>query len=153
MGRHNDRGRAPYRQTLAALGWYFDRQQYRGIFVAEADDGYVGKARPAEEEAECHAEGLSFPRSDVQALIAAAAASTDSPAMASTLCPTGYAPFMSAVGELYDRNDARQVSLLEVSNGFVLGFTARGENGHGLERQRVLLDRAGILDLLHKAGV
>lgn len=153
MGRHNSRGRASYKEALAALGWYFDRQQYRGIFVAEADDGYIGKARPAEEEAERHAEGLSFPRSDVQALMAAAAASTDTPAGASALCPTGYGPFMSAVGELYDRNEARQVSLLEVANGFVLGFTARSENGRGLERQRVLLDRAGILDLLHKAGV
>lgn len=153
MGKHSGRGRAPYREALAALGWYFDRQQYRGIFVAEADDGYVGKARPAEEEAERHAEGLSFPRSDVQALMAAADASTETPAETSPLCPTGYGPFMSAVGELYDRNDARQVSLLEVTNGFVLGFTARGENGRGLERQRVLLDRAGVLDLLHRAGV
>src|SRR5690242_14822974 len=52
MGKTTTVARPAYRQALEAIGWYFDQQLYRGVFVAEVEDGYIGKARPAEEDAE-----------------------------------------------------------------------------------------------------
>ena len=78
MGKGKAPVRPTYRQTLEAIGWYFDQQNYRGIFVAEVEEGYIGKARPAEETAELHAEGFTFPHDDVAALINSAADMDDS---------------------------------------------------------------------------
>ena len=141
-----------YREALQAIGRYFDQQFYRGVFVAEVDDGYVGKARPGEEDAEMHAEGFTFPHADVQALIVSTAGQTgtvDGP----DHCPFGYGVFMAAVGEMCDRTGARLVSILEVTQGFILSFTTASADGKGVERRRHLLDRAGVEELVAQAGV
>lgn len=153
MGKEKGAGRPTYRQALEAIGWYFDQQLYRGVFVAEVDEGYVGKARPAEEDAELHGEGFTFPHDDVLALIKTASAGGPAPDSVTSLCPGGYGPFMRAVGEMCDRTEASYVSVLEVTNGFVLGFTTHAKDGKGLERRRHLLDRNGIEDLMNRAGV
>src|SRR5947208_1095978 len=124
MGQGKDTIRPTYSQTLGAIGWYFDQQNYRGIFVAEVEEGYIGKARPAEEAAERHAEGFTFPHDDVAALIDSAASGATPPEHTSPLCPSGYRTFMCALGEMYDRAGASYVAVLEVTDGFVLGFTA-----------------------------
>lgn len=153
MGKDRGKERPTYRQALEAIGWYFDQQLYRGIFVAEVDEGYIGKARPAEEEAEMHGEGFTFPHDDVLALMKTAAAGGALPQNMMPLCPGGYNTFLRAVGEMCDRVDASYVSVLEVTTGFALGFTTRAKDGKGLERRRILLDRPGIEDLLNRAGV
>jgi hypothetical protein len=152
MGHGQDTVRPTYSQTLGAIGWYFDRQNYRGVFVAEIEAGYIGKARPAEETAELHAEGFSFPHEDVAALITSAAAGSVPRESTSPLCPEGYGPFLRAVGEMCDRTGASYVSVLEVTNGFVLGFTVPSKDGHTMERRRSLLDKAGIDDLMDRVG-
>jgi hypothetical protein len=152
MGHGEDTVRPTYSQTLGAIGWYFDRQDYRGVFVAEVEAGYIGKARPAEETAELHAEGFSFPHEDVAALINSAAAGTAPSESTSPLCPEGYGTFLRAVGEMCDRSGASYVSVLEVTNGFVLGFTVPSKAGHTMERRRSLLDKAGIDDLMDRVG-
>ncbi len=153
MGKEKRQTRPTYRQALEAIGWYFDQQLYRGVFVAEVDEGYVGKARPAEEDAELRGEGFTFPHDDVLTLIKTAAAGGPAPDSVTPLCPGGYGPFMRAVGEMCDRTEASYVSVLEVTNGFVLGFTARAKDGKGMERRRHLLDRNGIEELMNRAGV
>ena len=153
MGKGKAPVRPTYRQTLEAIGWYFDQQNYRGIFAAEVEEGYIGKARPAEETAELHAEGFTFPHDDVAALINSAAAGATPPESTSPLCPSGYRTFMCALGEMYDRAGAGYVSVLEVTDGFVLGFTAPSKDGRKPERRRSMLDKAGINDLLDRAGV
>lgn len=153
MGKANEAARPAYRQALEALGWYFDQQLYRGVFVAEVDDGYIGKARPAEEDAELRGEGFTFPRDDVAALIAAMPADSSFVQNDSPLVPGGYHIFMRAVGEMCDRTGARHVSILELTNGFILSFTAHGKDSGGVERRRHLLDRAGIENLMTTAGV
>ena len=152
MGHGKDTVRPPYSQTLGAIGWYFDQQNYRGVFVAEVEAGYIGKARPAEETAERHAEGFTFPHDDVAALINSAAAGAAPPESTSPLCPEGYGTFLRAVGEMCDRTGASYVSVLEVTTGFVLGFTVPSKDGHTMERRRSLLDKAGIDDLMDRVG-
>ena len=152
MGKGKDTIRPTYSQTLGAIGWYFDQQNYRGVFVAEVEAGYIGKARPAEETAELHAEGFSFPHEDVVALLNSAAAGSAPPESTSPLCPEGYGTFLRAVGEMCDRTGASYVSVLEVTNGFVLGFTVPSKDGHTMERRRSLLDKAGIDDLMDRVG-
>ena len=149
MGKRQTAGRAAYGEALRAIGWYFDQQRYRGIFVAEVDDGFVGKARMAEDVDEAHAEGFSFPRTDVSALMVSAAVGGGVPDSRPPQCPDGYGPFMHAVGKMYDRNAARCVTLLEVANGFVIGFTT-ARDGKAV-RRRLLLDRAGIEELMDRA--
>ncbi len=151
-GRTNaTRGRSPlsYREALEAIGLYFDQQLYRSIFVAEVDDGYVGKACPAEEEAGLRAQGFTFPFDDVRALVArngdAAVAPPDG---GPPHCPDGYAAFMRAAGAHCDRAAASYVSVLELNSGFVLSYTAR--SGSGRERRRLMLDRIGIGELLNE---
>lgn len=150
-GRGSDR--PAYRQALEAIGWYFDQHMYRGVFVAEIADGYIGKARPAEEDAETNAEGFTFPHSDVSALMAAAANGGPAPEHAPPFCPVGYGAFMRAVGEMYDRNEASLVSVLEVTNGFIIGFTVPARDGRKLERRRLILDQNAIGELINKAGI
>lgn len=147
MGHRAESARTLYRDELAALGRYFDQQLYRGIFIAEVDDGYVGKARPAEEDAEMQAEGFTFPHSDMQALMANAGTADGLAADGPPFCPGGYGLFMRAVGEMCDRVNAGYISVLEVIDGFVLGFNAPAKNGRGLERRRYHLDRVGIAEL------
>ena len=103
MGKANEAARPAYRQALEAIGWYFDQQLYRGVFVAEVEDGYIGKARPAEEDAELRGEGFTFPRDDVAALIAAMPDDSTFVQNDSPLVPGGYHIFMRAVGEMCDR--------------------------------------------------
>ena len=157
MSTGKDPVRPTYRQTLEAIGWYFDQQQYRGIFVAEIEAGYIGKARPAEETAELHADGFVFPHDDVAALINSAASSAAAgaapPESTSPLCPEGYGAFMRALGEMCDRTGANHVSVLEVTDGFVLGFSVPSRVGRTMERRRSLLDKAGLNDLMDRAGV
>ena len=155
---HTDR--PAYRQALQAIGHYFDQQSYRGIFVAEIDEGYIGKARASHEEVELYAEGFSFPLNDVEALIAnpLPRGFVDGPPH----CPYGYGLFMQAVGEFCDRNNASYVSVLEVTNGFVLCYTIgsqrdsgrRGRKGgdHRPERRRFVLDRVGIEEMVNGAA-
>jgi hypothetical protein len=152
MGNGKDAVRPTYSQTLGAIGWYFDQQNYRGVFVAEVEAGYIGKARPAEETAELHAEGFSFPHEDVATLINSAAVGAAPLEGTSPLCPEGYGTFLRAVGEMCDRTGASYVSVLEVTNGFVLGFTVPSKDGHTVERRRSLLDRVGIEDLMDRVG-
>jgi hypothetical protein len=153
MGKGKGTVRPTYRQTLEAIGWYFDQQNYRGVFVAEVEAGYIGKARPAAESAELHAEGFTFPHDDVAALINSATANMAPPENTSPLCPEGYGTFMRVLGEMYDRTGASYVSVLEVTDGFVLGFTVPSKDGRTLERRRSMLDRAGISDLMDRVGV
>ena len=139
---------------MEAIGWYFDQQLYRGVFVAEVEDGYIGKARPAEEDAELRGEGFTFPHDDVTALIAAHARRLHVRSRAPRRSvPGGYHLFMRAVGEMCDRTGARYVSILELTNGFILSFTTHAKDGRGVERRRHLLDRAGIENLLTQAGI
>jgi hypothetical protein len=152
MGNNKDTVRPTYSQTLGAIGWYFDQQNYRGVFVAEVEAGYIGKARPAEEAAELHAEGFTFPHDDVAALINSAAAGAAPSERTSPLCPAGYGPVLRAVGEMCDRTGASYVSVLEVTNGFVLGFTVPSKDGRTMERRRSVLDRGGIDDLMDRVG-
>lgn len=153
MGKKPSSGRPTYGQALEAIGWYFDQQLYRGIFVAEVDDGYVGKARPMEDRAGTRTEGFTFPHSDVSALATAAAAGHALPDSAPPFCPEGYSVFMRAVGEMYDRNSASYVAVLEVANGFILSFTATSRDAGKPVRRRLLIDRAGIEELMNKAAV
>ena len=59
---------------------------------------------------------------------------------------------MRVLGEMYDRTGASYVSVLEVTDGFVLGFTVPSKDGHTMERRRSLLDKAGIDDLMDRVG-
>jgi hypothetical protein len=152
MGNDKDTVRPTYSKTLGAIGWYFDQQNYRGVFVAEVEEGYIGKARPAEEAAELHAEGFTFPHDDVAALINSAAAGAAPSERTSPLCPEGYGTFLRAVGEMCDRTGASYVSVLEVTNGFVLGFTVPSKDGRTMERRQSVLDRGGIDDLMDRVG-
>ena len=153
MGKTTTAARPAYRQALEAIGWYFDQQLYRGVFVAEVEDGYIGKARPAEEDAELRGEGFTFPHDDVSALIAGMPGDSTVIESASPLCPGGYHLFMRAVGEMCDRTGAHYVSILELTNGFILSFTTHTKDGRGVERRRRLLDRTGIENLLTQAGI
>jgi hypothetical protein len=159
MEDRNQVARPAYREALQAIGHYFDQQAYRGIFVAEVDEGYIGKARSAYEEAELHAEGFSFPLDDVQALIASPITTSSAAVDGPPHCPYGYGLFMQAVGEFCDRNDACYVSVLEVSSGFVLCYTSncgpRRRGGKGApkaERRRFVLDRTGIEEMINHAS-
>jgi len=144
-----DRTAYSYREALEAIGFYFDQQLYRSVFVAEVDDGYVGKARPAEEEANVHAEGFTFPFNDVRTLIAnIGGAAVEPPAGGPPHCPYGYAAFMRAAGAHCDRAGASYVSVLELNNGFVLSYTTQSASGS--ERRRLMLDRVGIGELLNE---
>ncbi len=158
--------RPAYREALQAIGHYFDQQSYRGIFVAEIDDGYIGKARSAYEAAELYAEGFSFPLDDVQALIDSPLTTSSVAVDGSPHCPYGYGLFMQAVGVFCDRNDACYVSVLEVTSGFVLCYTVAGaragrrSGGHRggkgaekTERRRFVLDRMGIEEMMNLASV
>jgi len=139
-----------YREELEAIGLYFDQQLYRSVFVAEVDDGYVGKARPAEEEADLHAEGFTFPFADVHTLVAnIGGATVEPPDGGPPHCPYGYAVFMRAAGAHCDRAGACYVSVLELNNGFVLSYTV--QDGAASERRRLMLDRIGIGELLNEA--
>jgi hypothetical protein len=51
-----------------------------------------------------------------------------------------------------DRAGASYVSVLEVTNGFVLGFTVPSKDGRTVERRRSVLDRGGIDDLMERVG-
>jgi hypothetical protein len=115
------------------------------------DEGYVGKARPAEEEAELHAEGFTFPYDDIKALIATTGQPVSLPGDGPPLCPGGYGLFLRAVGEMCDRAGATSVSVLEVTSGFVLGFNAKPKGGRSTERRRHHLDRVGIDELTNHA--
>ncbi len=152
MIESREAARPPYRQALKAIGRYFDEQPCRGIFVAEVDEGYIGKAYPAHEPAELHAEGFTFPFEDVRSLIQVAtgtAPTVDGPPH----CPYGYGVFMEAAGEVCDRAGASYVSVLEVTNAFVLCFTVPREDGRDLQRRRYVLDRIGVEELLNGATV
>ncbi len=162
MEQLDQTGRPGYRHALQAIGHYFDQQLYRGIFVAEIDDGYIGKARSAHEDAELYAEGFSFPHDDVQALIDSPLTGENAPIDGPPHCPYGYGLFMQAVGELCDRHEASYVSVLEVTNGFVLCYTVDAaptrDSGRRLggrrnepraERRRFVLDRVGIEELMN----
>src|SRR6185312_15496812 len=76
MSKVSQAGRPVYKQELAAIGWYFDHNRSRGVFVAEIHGGYLGKASSAEQVAETRAEGLSFPRAELSNLIHRAAMGT-----------------------------------------------------------------------------
>src|SRR2546421_4476280 len=89
MGNGQDTVRPTYSQTLGAIGWYFDQQKYRGVFVAEVEAGDIGKARPAEETAGLYAEGFTFPHEDVAALSNSAAAGAPPPAGTTPPLPGG----------------------------------------------------------------
>lgn len=151
-GHGQDAARSPYKDELAAIGRYFDQQLYRGIFVAEVDEGYIGKARPAEDLAELKAEGFTFPYDDVRALIANTSAgapgslSHDGP----TLCPGGYGLFLGAVGAMCDRVRASYVSVMELNTGFLLGFSTATTDGRPLERRRYHLDRLGVEEMINR---
>ena len=139
--------RPRYREALEAIGRYFDQQLYRSIFIAEVEDGYIGKARPAEEEVELRAEGFTFPADDVRALIADAASTPPEPIDdGPPYCPDGYGVLMRAVGTRCDALAARDVAVLEVINGFVFSYTTMA--GDSATRHRILLDRTGIEDLI-----
>jgi hypothetical protein len=153
MGKKEATPRPAYRQALEAIGWYFDQQLYRGIFVAEVAEGYIGKARPAEEDAELRGEGFTFPHDDVAALITGMPEGSKAIEAGPPLCPGGYYLLMRAVGEMCDRVGASYVSVLEMTNGFVLSFSTQSKDGRGLERRRHLLDRSGVENLLTKAGI
>ena len=152
MGKGSGRTHPTYNEALGAIGRYFDQQLYRGIFVAEVDDGYIGKAHPAEEDAELHAEGFTFPLDDVSALLDYAPAAAQSLDEGPPLCPEGYGVLLSAVGHLCDHNGARCVSMRETRRAFVLGFSAPAKGG-GQERRQYVLDRSAIEELLARAGV
>lgn len=147
------RSRLSYRQALEAVGWYFDRQQFRSIFVAEVDDGYVGKARPASQAAELYGQGFHFPHADVAELSATINPAVTPYENAPPLCPGGYSTFLAAVGEMYDRSDASYVSVLEVNDGFVIGYNAASKDGGKQEHRRRMLDRSGIDDLMDRVDI
>lgn len=139
-----------YAQTLEAIGWYFDRHSYRHIFVAEVADGYIGKASAARDDEERQVEGLSFPRADVTALLAEVPRAGARAEGGPPLCPDGYGAFMHVIGEMCDRNQAELVSLVEMVDGFALGFTAQAPDGHHTLRRRLLIDRVGIEELMSR---
>ncbi len=152
MFKDDEPNRRPYREALAAIGCYFDRHLYRGVFLAEVPDGYIGKAHPAEEHAELRAEGFTFPSSDVEALIADTDERDVVPESTPPFCPSGYKVFLRAVGAMCDHASAQHVSLLETTSGFVLGLSVPAKQQRRLERRRILLDRGGIDELLSKVS-
>lgn len=141
--------RPTYREALEAIGRYFDQQLYRSIFIAEVDDGYIGKARPAEEDVELRSEGFTFPSDDIRALIADAVGAPpelidDGP----PYYPYGYGVFMRAAGARCDRSGGHEVAVLEVMSGFILSYTTT--EGGNATRHRVLLDRTDIENLVNE---
>ncbi len=143
MSKTSRGGRPGYGEELAAIGWYFDHNRSRGIFIAEVEGGYLGKASAAGQAAETYAEGLDFPREELKQLILRAAMGPTIPEKAPVFCRAGYSAFMGAFGNLCDQQAATNVSVLEVSEGFVVGYTLPNS-----ERRREFLDATGIDDLL-----
>jgi len=143
-------GGLTYGQSLEIIGRYFDQQNYRGVFVAEGAEGFVGKARPAAQDVELRAEGFSFPFDDLRAR----AADPPTPPIpvedGPPFCPDGYAVFMSMIGDWCDKKGGSLVSLLEMTTGFILSYT---ESHDGMAvRQRLVLDRAAIEDMMSSAN-
>lgn len=143
--------RLPYRLSLGAIGRYFDKMDCRGVFVAEVDSGYIGKAYNVQQEAELLAEGFTFPFEDVNALVASPLMDAYPPTDSSPNCVYGYGLFMQAVGELCDRLDASYVSILELTRGFVLCYSVREEGRNPCERRRLALDRDSIEEIMERA--
>jgi len=142
-------GKLTYRQSLEIIGRYFDQQHYRGIFVAEVAEGFVGKARPATQEVDLHAEGFTFPLDDLRALATDASVPPVLVEDGPPFCPDGYSVFMRTVGAWCDKQSASLVSLLEMEAGFILSYT---ESHNGVStRQRIVLDRAAIEDMMNEA--
>jgi hypothetical protein len=143
MSKTSRGGHTSYGEELSAIGWYFDHHRSRGIFIAEVEGGYLGKASPAEQAAETYADGLNFPREQLSKLKLRASMGTTIPEKAPVFCRAGYGAFMGAIGHLCDERAATNVSVLEVSDGFVVGYTLPTS-----ERHREFLDAAGIDELL-----
>lgn len=141
-----------YKMALGAIGRYFDQQTNRGIFLAETADGYVGKAYSgAAYEAEMHAEGFSFPHEDIRALIASPIMHAPPPTSTPPNCVYGYGLFMQAVGDMCDRSQASYVSILEVTQGFIVSYTLQPDTKRAPERISMVLDRTGIDDIMNQS--
>ena len=138
-----------YEMTLSAIGSFFDQQEGRGIFLAEVDEGFIGKSFSGDQEVELRADGFSFKREDVAALMQNAWVSDVAVRSTSSHCIDGYGVFFRAFGAECDRIGATYVSLLEVKDGFVACYTDRMTSRP--VRRRIFFDELAIGDL--QAGV
>ena len=141
--------RPSYQDSLRAIGRYFDRNVYRHVLVAEVDDGYVARAFSGHQSS-LRAEGIALPMSDVLALIAAQDQGRDgtgSDLKMPPLLPTGYEDFFRTLGHDMDAAKAGFVTLLELSTGILVSYTAKGLKG-GPERAQTFYDPPRIDDLL-----
>jgi hypothetical protein len=142
--------RPTYQDSLRAIGRYFDRNVYRHVLVSEVDDGYIARAFPGQ-QANLRAEGIALPMSDVLALIASQEQGRGvqvSDVKMPPLCPTGYEDFFRSLGFDLDAAKASNVSVVELSGGFVVAYNARA--GRGTERAQMFYDPQHIDDLLTK---
>ena len=140
--------RPTYQDALRAIGRYFDRNLYRHVLVHEVEDGYVARAFPGL-QGNLKAEGIALPMSDVLALIASqglgrGVAVTD--VKMPPLCPTGYEDFFRALGFELDASNANNVSLVELSSGFLVAYNTR--SGRGIDRAQMFYDPSHIDELL-----
>lgn len=140
--------RPPYQDSLRAIGRYFDRNVYRHILVSEVNDGYIARAFPGQ-QASLKAEGIALPMSDVLTLISSQeqgrgvqVADVKMP----PLCPTGYEDFFRALGHDLDTAQAGDVSVVELSGGFLVAYNTR--SGRGIERAQMYYDPRHIDEIL-----
>jgi hypothetical protein len=142
--------RPTYQDSLRAIGRYFDRNVYRHVLVSEVGDGYIARAFPGM-QGNLKAEGMALPMSDVMGLINSQEQGRGAPAgevKMPPLCPTGYEDFFRSLGFDLDAVEATKVSLVELSGGFLVVYTARGKDGP--ERAQMFYDPPRIDVLLTK---
>jgi hypothetical protein len=140
-----------YQDALRAIGRYFDRNIYRHVLVSEVEDGYIARAFPGKLSI-LKAEGIALPLSDVRALIASQSqvrGMTLADVKMPPLCPTGYEDFFRALGFDLDAAQARHISVVELTGGFLVAYTAKGQDGN-LERAQIFYDPSRIDETLTK---
>lgn len=140
--------RPTYQDSLRAIGRYFDRNIYRHILVSEVDDGYIARAFPGL-QGNLKPEGIALPMSDVMALMTSqqqgrGISFTD--VKMPPLCPTGYEDFFRSLGFDLDSANASNVSVVELSGGFLVSYTVRARGGLG--RSQMFYDPSHIDEVL-----
>jgi hypothetical protein len=121
-----------------------DRSTYRHVTIVETEDGFIIRVFSAGYNLK--ADGIELPMSDVVTLIGSSLQHRGAdPAISSTtpLCPTGYEDFFRSLGYELDALKVAGIRVIELSTGFLVGFTALTVEGE-LQRREALYDKKRI---------
>jgi epoxyqueuosine reductase QueG len=150
--------RLSYRSALEAIGAYLDRQQYQELVLCELDDGYVIRARKANDTIEA----IALEYEDLRELAAQPIGAADvrgvshhaqSESMSVVIRAAGaYSGFLGALGRQCDLMNAETVSVVELGEHVLLTFRRGTSPGERVWRE-YLYDVPGIHQLLFSSGV